>query len=107
MTEHFGHFIIDNRACGGYNTPGAVKEGDLMGCHHCGAQVVRNPERQAANPRHYCWKCGGGFICDTCAYIAAQPGYVHISKMELKDLVMSGKAVIVGGDWQRPKLLFL
>ena len=103
--DHLGHFIIDNRAAGGYNTPDAVVEGDLLGCHHCGAQVVRNPDR--LRPRSHCFKCGG-FICDTCAYImATDPDYVHRSKEELKQLVMSGKAVIVGGDWQRPKLLFL
>jgi hypothetical protein len=70
---------------------GRKLEAATISCKHCGGAWVKNPRRTRA--REYCKKCDH-YICDGCAYIAAQPGYVHQCKEARLDAVLS-KSLIV------------
>lgn len=105
MADRTGYLIIDERACGGFRNPEAKREFDVFNCCHCGRAYLKNPLRE--NPRHYCHKCSHQYVCDECYKVMQLPGYIHWSKAELKDLVMTGKAQIVGGSWIEPQLLWL
>lgn len=62
---------------------GKVYEADTLTCAHCKGTVVKNPCR--TRERHTCQKCDNRFICDGCAYFAAQPDYVHVPFFKLID----------------------
>jgi len=112
---HSGEIEIDHRASPGIPAaqaermgihPSAVKEGAVtrlrtLGCCHCGGVWIENPWRQ--RPRNHCVKCDK-YLCDSCAAVAHEPGYVHRSFQQLADEVRSGKLVIVGGTASRPIL---
>ena len=81
----------------GYH-PDQVKEGAqfrcaTLGCKHCGLAQVRNPWR--TRERAWCSICDV-YICDGCDYLRKQPGYVHHTIDDLKDLAASGKLTIIG-----------
>lgn len=73
-----------------------------MTCDHCATVVIRNELRTRA--REYCRTCDA-YICDDCARVAARPGYVHRSFSDLRDMVRSGRFVIVGGPASDPILV--
>lgn len=89
MPKQQGYVLVDHRASPGLTEaearmfgyePSLCKEGkifeaDTMGCSHCGGVAVKSPTR--IRPRASCAACGHHYICDGCAYIAAQPGYIH------------------------------
>jgi hypothetical protein len=59
---------------------GKVYEADSFTCPHCKSAVIMHLERE--RPRETCEKCtfSNGvkrYICDGCAWIARQPGYIH------------------------------
>lgn len=84
-----GYLFVDHHASPGLSEeearragydPLLCKEGKIFEaatkqCKHCGGVVVMSPTRQ--RPRNYCMKCSGGYICDGCAWRAAQPDYIH------------------------------
>jgi len=79
---------------------GGMLEAPTLGCCHCGAVVMLNPNRK--RPRNYCQKCNR-YICDGCAAVAHESDYVHRTFNEICDLVVSGKFT-VSGSASRPVL---
>jgi hypothetical protein len=89
MAKQQGYLLVDHRAspglpedialAAGYDPKwcgeGKVYEADTLTCSHCKGVIVKNPLR--TRDRHYCAKCSGHYICDGCAYMAAQPNYAH------------------------------
>jgi len=89
MFKQMGYLLVDHRASPGLpadvarlcgydprlSGEGKVYEADTLACSHCGGTVVKNIFR--VRERHACMKCSGHYICDGCAYLAAQPDYVH------------------------------
>jgi hypothetical protein len=100
-TSHDGEIMIDHSASPGLTPdqarrfgypPELVGEGKQMhaptlGCPHCGAHVVLNPNRK--RPRANCYKCNQ-YICDYCAVVMRDPDYVHRSFKEVREMVHSG-----------------
>jgi hypothetical protein len=52
----------------------SVVEMDTLHCRHCGGVVIKNPDR--TRERGHCLACGW-YVCDSCAYLATLPDYVH------------------------------
>jgi hypothetical protein len=112
---HEGYLFVDHRNSPGLPEwmarrvgydPAQCGEGKLyeaatLGCCHCGVHVVKNPKR--TRPRHSCQKCEGRYVCDFCAQRMARPDYVHVSIDQLKDLIDSGRWMLVGPSmvWAR------
>jgi len=86
--RQMGYLFVDHRASPGL-TPeqarmngydprltaeGQLYEADTMTCAHCKAVVVKNLAR--TRERAHCRPCNH-YICDACAYEAAQPDYIH------------------------------
>lgn len=81
-----GYLMVDHQASPGISPEaarrlgiaarpeGTVFEAKTLSCSHCRCSVVVNPDR--TRDRHYCSKCDH-YICDLCAFRAAQAGYVH------------------------------
>jgi hypothetical protein len=106
---HEGEIVIDHRFSPGlsaefvrrtgidgdprYFCEGGLFEAPTLGCVHCGAAVIINPDRK--RERAHCRKCDR-YICDGCAMVASQPDYVHRSFKEIVDLVQSGRFKVVG-----------
>lgn len=102
-----GYVMVDHRASPGLPEkvaqrlgyhPSQVKEGAMFeaatfGCPHCGGTVVKNPAR--VRERAFCFKCSTN-ICDVCAAVSREPGYVHHTVKEIADLVHSGKYELHG-----------
>jgi len=94
--------MLDHRASPGFTPeqarklglpPELVGEGKQMyaptlGCPHCGSHVLLNPMRK--RERAHCFQCNM-YICDVCAGVAKQPGYVHRCFREIVDKVHTGK----------------
>ncbi len=97
LSSHFGYLISDNRASGG-----GILEQHTIGCNHCGAHVVMNPDRQRA--RAYCPKCDR-YICDICEAHRHTPNYIHRTIDELTDLLKTGKWAL-SGTLSQPELTF-
>jgi hypothetical protein len=83
---------------------GAMVELATLTCAHCTQQMIKNPFR--TRERAWCAKCDG-YICDSCDGIRNEPDYKHLTWREVIDLVQEGKALLIGGDHGRPKLLYL
>ena len=65
---------------------GKVYEADTLTCSHCRGTVAKNPFR--TRERAKCFECDnrdGHYICDGCAYLAAQPDYVHTPMSKVID----------------------
>lgn len=77
MKAHEGYILIDHRASPGTDAvpEGTVFEAAAMQCAHCNSITIRNPSR--TRERASCSKCGGFYICDTCAIEANLPHYTH------------------------------
>jgi hypothetical protein len=87
--QQCGYLTVDHRASPGIPAdiarlvgydPTLVGEGkfyeaDTLSCRHCRGVVVKNPLR--TRERHKCFKCGGLYVCDGCAYLATLPDYDH------------------------------
>jgi hypothetical protein len=106
QTRHEGWLLIDHSCSPGIPreialriglNPAEVAEGKKMEratvpCKHCGGHVVKNPKRK--RPRQFCRLCDH-YICDGCAYLAAQPGYVHRCKEAIFDAAASRSLIIL------------
>jgi len=68
-------------------------EGATLHCKHCAAVVVKNPDRNHDRP--YCKLCRT-YICDGCAMVRSQPGYVHFTFENLVELMQTGKYRLAG-----------
>lgn|SRR5215813_360366 len=111
-----GEVFLDHRASPGIPPelaqrlgyhPNQVKEGTTfesatLGCPHCGSCVVLNPLR--TRERAHCYQCNA-YICDGCDAVRHEPDYVHRTIQEVKELVGSGKYIMVGGSMSRPVLI--
>lgn len=96
-----GYLFVDHRASPGlpediarlcgyqpeHVREGRVYEAPTLGCAHCGAHVMMNPDRK--RERGWCWKCDK-YICDACS-AAMKAGCVHRSIEEIADLINTGK----------------
>ena len=103
LKRHDGELVADNRASG-LPIPGfsqSFVELPTLGCIHCGGCVVLNQWR--TRPREYCRTCNR-YICDGCAAVAKEPGYLHRTIDDLTELVQSGRFVIAGGTVCNPIL---
>jgi len=114
--SHFGEAFCDHRASPGIPAhlaarlgyhpsqvaEGAVFEAPVLGCPHCGGSVILNPLR--TRERAHCYQCDR-YICDGCDAIRHEPDYVHRTIQQVKELVASGKYVMVGGTMSRPVLM--
>lgn len=112
---HEGELMVDHRASPGIPAaraeamgldPAAFREGAVthmrtLGCCHCGGVWVENPLR--TRPRNHCIKCDR-YLCDACAAVTHESGYVHRSFEEFADLIRGGKFILAGGDLRRPIL---
>jgi hypothetical protein len=105
MSKKEGYLMIDHRASpgipediarlSGYD-PALCGEGKLfetatLSCAHCRGVVIKNLLR--TREREFCMKCGGRYICDVCAFNAAQPGYVHAPFDKVLDQVLTDAAL--------------
>jgi hypothetical protein len=99
-----GYIMVDNRVApvpdelllrGGaaLGMSRGLFEGATLHCKHCGAVVVKNPDRTRDRPM--CRLCFV-YICDGCDAVQHQPGYVHHTFEELCDLMQSGKYQLAG-----------
>lgn len=91
MPKQMGYLFVDHRASpglpedvarlAGYDPKlcreGKMFEADTLTCAHCKGVVVKNQFR--TRERNYCAKCSGHYVCDGCAYLAAQADYVHVA----------------------------
>lgn len=96
LARHFGYLFSDNRCSGG-----GIFEVDTLGCNHCGAHVIPNPDRTRA--RAYCPKCDR-YICDICEAWRHTPGYIHRTIDELTELLKTGKWAL-SGTMSQPVLM--
>lgn len=106
LQRYEGYLLTDHRAGGGipgtrYDTP--LMEEATLWCSHCTGVQVKNPNR--IRPRPYCKKCDC-YICDGCDYFRSQPDYIHRSFAEIRDLVTSGQAELVGPIGDPKSLIF-
>jgi len=106
-TSHDGEMTLDHTASPGIPAADAerldmpaelVGEGKkmtaaVMGCPHCGGCQMLNPMRK--RPRNVCHKCDK-YVCDICAGVMRQPGYVHRTIEEIAAMVHSGKWKLMG-----------
>jgi hypothetical protein len=88
MRQREGYLLVDHQASLGrrkqtarlamirVDPRGKRYEAATLTCAHCKVTVVKNPMRQ--RERMSCMKCGGKYICDLCAFRAAQADYVHM-----------------------------
>lgn len=112
--KQMGELIIDHRASpglpeeiarqAGYD-PKLCREGKMyeaatMTCSHCRCSVVKNIFR--TRDRHYCQKCSGHYICDICAFKAAQPDYVHAPFEKTAEQIIHSSLT---GEGSPPQLL--
>lgn len=110
--KQMGEIIVDHRASpglpedvarwAGYD-PRFCKEGKIykqetLHCSHCDGHGIKNIFR--TRERHYCAKCAGHYICDACAFLASQPGYVHTPYKKVVDDLLT--VAVMGSP---PKLL--
>ena len=105
LKRHDGELMIDHRGTEGIPEeltkaaglpalpPGRMVEMATIGCCHCGAVVVVNPER--IRPREYCQKCDR-YICDWCKAASLKAEYVHRTFNQIAEMVMSGRYTISG-----------
>ena len=114
-SSHDGELMIDHRASPGFTREQArqrdlpyelVGEGKQMhaatlGCPHCGSHVLLNPMRK--RPRAHCYQCNQ-YICDICDQARHEPGYVHRNMKEIRDLLATGKWLMLG-TMSRPLLV--
>ena len=105
--KKYGYVFVDHRASPGLAPavarslgldPRMLGEGSnfetaTITCAHCGAVVIKNLNR--TRPRGECAKCAR-YLCDPCALVTQQPGYVHRSFRELSDLITSGRFTVTG-----------
>lgn len=112
LTKHDGYLMIDHRASPGIPPEvarqlgldphqvgeGKVLETSTLSCSHCGGVVMLNPARR--RERAYCHKCDH-YICDGCAFLAAQPTYMHLPYRAYADRVvdLAEKGVILGSPY--------
>jgi hypothetical protein len=80
---------------------GAVMEADTLHCIHCGGHWIKNPLRTRERP--WCTACDT-YMCDNCAALSRQPGYVHMTVRELADKIASGQWEMIGGTMAQPIL---
>jgi len=113
--SHDGEVMVDHRASPGIPAhlaakfgyhpsqvaEGVVLEAATLGCPHCGSHVVLNPLR--TRERAHCYQCNM-YICDGCDFIRHEPDYVHRTITQVRELVSSGRYVMVGGTMGRPVL---
>lgn len=100
-TSFDGELMVDHRASPGLTPeqarkmgmpPELVGEGKQMhaptlGCPHCGSHIMINPLRK--RPRAHCYQCNQ-YICDICYGVSKQPGYVHRTMNQIREMVHSG-----------------
>jgi hypothetical protein len=107
LKRYDGVMIIDHRA-NGHPIPGLPEKAGTfvelrtVSCRHCGGVWRENPWR--LRPREYCKTCNK-YICDGCAAVSKQPGYVHRTIDDLTEMVQSGRYAIAGGTVCDPKLI--
>jgi hypothetical protein len=77
---------FDPKQCG----EGKLFEAATLTCKHCKVAVVKNPLRTRDRP--FCMECHH-YICDLCAFKAAQPGYVHTPFDKIADDIMTAAAL--------------
>jgi nucleosome binding factor SPN SPT16 subunit len=112
-----GYLIIDHRAGPGLTdeqarkagyepfqcTEGKVFESATKSCKHCRNIVVLSPTRIRA--RNYCQMCGGEYVCDRCAAMMREPGYIHMPFEKVLDIVKEYEAKGIVPDieklWRR------
>jgi len=106
LKQYDGEVMIDNRASGepipGLPNAGSFAELRTVSCRHCGGVWAENPWR--TRPREYCRTCNK-YMCDGCAAVSKQPGYVHRTIDDLTEMVMSGRYTIAGGSVCDPILI--
>jgi hypothetical protein len=89
--------MIDNRVSDG---PKGLFERAVYTCNHCGAQVVKNPDR--TRERGYCRGCDS-VICDACSLIRAQTMECKpITKLVDELLTAAEKRASVGSSFLLP-----
>ena len=107
--KYEGEIMIDHRASPGLPAEmaqklgleprqfgeGAVFEGAVLACIHCGGLQLKNPDRK--RPRNFCMSCSR-YICDICAAVSKQAGYVHRNINEISDMVESGRYTASGSS---------
>lgn len=76
-------FIRDNNLDAPAVGAGVVFESALMVCHHCGADVILNPNR--SRERGWCYNCDR-YICDTCTAARAAGAPCIPLKQKLEQL---------------------
>ena len=99
--KQMGEIVIDHSASPGlpedvarwagydplFCREGKIYRQETLHCSHCDAHVVKNPAR--TRDRHFCAKCAGHYICDSCAYQADQAGYVHTPYKKVVDTLLN------------------
>lgn len=65
---------------------GKTLEAPTLTCCHCKGAVVLNPER--IRKREYCQKCDD-YMCDACYALTQLPDYIHVSYMQMSDLLIN------------------
>lgn len=105
MKKQMGEIIVDHRASPGlpedvarwagydpkFCREGKIYKQETLHCSHCDGHGIKNPFR--VRERHYCSKCAGHYICDACAYLAAQPDYVHLPYKKVIDTLLTQAAM--------------
>jgi len=105
LRRHEGWLLLDHSASPGIPVdiarkigldPKLVAEGKkvelaTLACKHCGGAWIKNPDRK--RPRGYCRFCDH-YICDGCKADSLLPGYVHRTKEDKFEAVLS-KSLIV------------
>jgi hypothetical protein len=106
LLRHDGELMIDNRASGdaipGMPGLGTFTELRTVGCIHCGGAWVVNPLR--TRPREFCKHCNR-YMCDNCAAVSKEAGYVHRTIDDIKEMILSGNWQIAGGTASKPILI--
>jgi hypothetical protein len=71
-----------------------------LGCVHCGAHVMLSPTRR--RDRCHCPKCDA-YVCDICGAAMREPDYVHMTIVQICDIMHTGKFEL-SGSMSRPVL---